>query len=194
MGEMAIWLGIVLLCCIFTHLWLVKIRPNTRVIHCNDMDSPTLETSVTHTSCFTMGAYGSSNSDWSSKLTLYVNVLLTINSPSAISLLATDTYNTDSKRSQNWPFLIVFLPYALALFPGLAWLHSSFWSSSSVCKNGARRPGESYHVIRGTGVTFVTLHVYSHATVKTDLMFCTSYEDETSADREQHQACKPYPS
>ena len=46
--------------------------------------------SVTRTSCFTMGAYGGSNSDRSSKLTLYVNVLLMIYSPSAISLLATD--------------------------------------------------------------------------------------------------------
>ena len=41
--------------------------------------------SVTRTSCFTTGAYGGSNSNFSNELTLSVNVLLTIYSPSAIS-------------------------------------------------------------------------------------------------------------
>ena len=31
----------------------------------------------------------------------------------------------------------------------------------------------------------VTAYVYSHAREKTDLAFCTSYGDETSANREQ---------
>ena len=43
-----------------------------------------------------MEAYGGSNSDWSNKVTLYVNVLLTIYSPSAIPLLATDNFSVDS--------------------------------------------------------------------------------------------------
>ena len=42
---------------------------------------------------------------------LSVNVLLTIYSPSAFSLLATDIYSPGSWRSQNLPFVIVFLPY-----------------------------------------------------------------------------------
>ena len=33
----------------------------------------------------------------------------------------------------------------------------------------------------------VTAYVYSHAREKTDLAFCTSYGDETSADIEQQQ-------
>ena len=32
MVEKAIWLDIALLCCIFTHLWLVKIQTHTRAI------------------------------------------------------------------------------------------------------------------------------------------------------------------
>ena len=59
----------------------------------------------------------------SSKLTLYVNVLLMIYSPSAISLLATDTFSADSQRSQNLPFLIVFLPYAYTLRNEVAIAH-----------------------------------------------------------------------
>ena len=77
--------------------------------------------------------------------------------------------------------------FNLASFPGLPPL-------LGVCTNGARRPGESYHVIRGTGVTFVMLYMYGHATVKTDLAVCTSYEDKTSTDREHHLAYKKYPS
>ena len=37
-------------------------------------------------------------------------------------------------------------------------------------------------------------YMYSHAREKIDLAFCTSYEDETSADGEQHQVYKTYPS
>ena len=44
---------------------------------------------------------------------------------------------------------------------------------------------KSYHVIRGMGIT---LYMYGRATEKTDLAFCTSYEDETSANGEQRQA------
>ena len=84
-------------------LWLAHCQK------CNDTDFAPFGNiryiSVTRTSCFTMGAYGVSNSDWSSKLTLYVNVLLMIYSPSAISLLATDTFSADSQRSQNLSFL-----------------------------------------------------------------------------------------
>ena len=39
-----------------------------------------------------------------------------------------------------------------------------------------------------------TLRMYGRATEKTDLAFCTSYEDETSADGQQHLAYKTYPS
>ena len=53
---------------------------------------------------------------------------------------------------------------------------------------------KSYHVIRSTGITFVKLYMYGRATEKTDLAFCTSYEDETSADGQQHLAYKTYPS
>ena len=67
---------------------------------CNDTDFALFGNvryiSVTHISCFTTGAYGGSNSDLSTELTLYVNVLLTIYSPSTISLLATDIYSTGS--------------------------------------------------------------------------------------------------
>ena len=61
-------------------------------------------------------------------------------------------------------------------------------------KNGGRGPGESYHMIRSTGVTCRHAYMYSHAREKTDLVFCTSYEDETSADGEQNQVYKTYPS
>ena len=44
---------------------------------------------------------------------------------------------------------------SLASFPGLQRLR--FWSLA-VCKNGARRPGESYHVIRSTGDVTETRH------------------------------------
>ena len=37
-------------------------------------------------------------------------------------------------------------------------------------------------------------YMHSHAREKTDLEFCTSYEDETSADGEIYQAYKTYPS
>ena len=57
-------------------------------------------------------------------------------------------------------------------------------------RNGGRRPGESYHVIHGTDVTCRHAYMYSHAREKTDLAFCTSYEDETSADGEQHPSVK----
>ena len=40
---------------------------------------------------------------------------------------------------------------------------------------------------------FVTLYMYGRATEKTDLAFCISYEDETSAD-EERQVYKTYPS
>ena len=42
-------------------------------------------------------------------------------------------------------------------------------------------------------VTFLC-SMYSHAREKTDLAFCTSYEDQTSAGREQRQSYKTYPS
>ena len=67
---------------------------------CNDTDFALFGNvsyiSVTRTSCFTTGAYGSSNSNFSNELTLSVNVLLTIYSPSAFSLLATDIYSAGS--------------------------------------------------------------------------------------------------
>jgi len=34
--------------------------------------------------------------------------------------------------------------------------------------------------------------MYSYALEKMDLVFCTGYEDETSADGEHHQAYKTY--
>ena len=74
----------------------------------------------------------------------------------------------------------------VASFPGLPQLQKT--------EGGGRRPGESYHVIRGTGVTCRHAYIYSHAREKTDLGFCASYEDETSADGEQCQAYKTYPS
>ena len=40
MVEKAIWLDIALLCCIFTHLWLVKIQPLTRAISSHITFSP----------------------------------------------------------------------------------------------------------------------------------------------------------
>ena len=52
-------------------------------------------------------------------------------------------------------------------------------------KNGARSSGESYYMICGTGDTSRHSYMYSHATEKTDLVFSTSYEDETSADEER---------
>ena len=52
--------------------------------------------SVTRTSCFTTGAYGSSNSNFSNELTMSINVLSTIYSLSAFSLLATDIYSAGS--------------------------------------------------------------------------------------------------
>ena len=70
----------------------------------------------------------------------------------------------------------------VALFPGFPRLQKA--------EGGGRRPGESYNVIRGTGVTCHHAYEYSHAREKTNLGFCTSYEDETSADGEQHQAYK----
>ena len=67
---------------------------------CNDTDFALFGNvryiSVTRTSCFTTGAYGGSNSNFSNELTLSVNVLLTIYSPSAISLVVTDTYSAGS--------------------------------------------------------------------------------------------------
>ena len=65
---------------------------------------------------------------------------------------------------------------------------------SAVCKNGGRRPGESYLVIRGTGVRCRHAYNYSHAREKTDLTFSTSYKDETSVVDGEHQAYKTYPS
>ena len=41
---------------------------------------------------------------------------------------------------------------------------------------------------------FVMPYMYVRATEKTDLALCTSYEDETSANREQHLMYKTYPS
>ena len=49
-------------------------------------------------------------------------------------------------------------------------------------------------MIRATGVMFRHALMYGRATEKTDLAFCTSYEDETSADGQQHLAYKTYPS
>ena len=46
--------------------------------------------SVTDISCFTMGTYGSSNSDLTNELVRKIYVLLMIYSPSAFSLIATD--------------------------------------------------------------------------------------------------------
>lgn len=63
----------------------------------------------------------------------------------------------------------------------------------AACKNRGRRPGDSYHVIHGTGITCHHAYTYSHVE-KMDLVFCTSYEDKTSADGEQHQAYKKNPS
>ena len=74
--------------------------PESATEKCNDTDFAPFGNvryiSVTRISCFTMGAYGGSNSDRGNTLTLYVTVLLTIYSPSAISLLATDTFSGDS--------------------------------------------------------------------------------------------------
>ena len=78
----------------------------------------------------------------------------------------------------------LFVLSVLASFPGLPRLQ--FWSLA-VCKNGGRRPGEPYHVIRGTGVTCRHAYMFCHAREKTDLAFSTSYEDGISADGE-HQA------
>ena len=71
------------------------------IIHCqkcNDTDFVLFGNvryiSVTRTSCFTTRAYGGSNSNFSNELTL--SVLLTIYSPSAFSLLATDIYSAGS--------------------------------------------------------------------------------------------------
>ena len=47
-------------------------------------------------------------------------------------------------------------------------------------------------MIRSTGITF-RYGLYVCATKKTDLAFCTSYKDETSADGE-HQVYKTYSS
>ena len=62
--------------------------------------------------------------------------------------------------------------------------------SLAVCIKGGRRPGVSYHVISGTGVPCCHTYMQSHSEEKTDLVFCTSYKDKTSADGEQHQAYK----
>ena len=58
----------------------------------------------------------------------------------------------------------------------------------AACNNRAIKPGESYHVMRETGVTCRHAYMYDRATEKTYLAFCTSCEDKTSTDREQHQA------
>ena len=42
------------------------------------------------------------------------------------------------------------------------------------------RPGVSYYVIHGTGITCCHACMYSHAMEKTDLALCTFYEDERS--------------
>ena len=57
-------------------------------------------------------------------------------------------------------------------------------------KSGGRRPGESYHVIRCTGITNHRAYMYSYATENTNLAFCTSHGDKTAANGEQHQAYK----
>ena len=48
---------------------------------------------------------------------------------------------------------------------------------------------KSYHVIRSTGITF---HQALYVWPCYEEEFCTSYKDETSADREQHQVYKTY--
>ena len=53
-----------------------------------------------------------------------------------------------------------------------------------VCKSGGRRPGESYHII--CGMTVICHHIYplnSQVIYKTNLTFCASYKDGTSASR-----------
>ena len=55
-----------------------------------------------------------------------------------------------------------------------------FYTRLQYARNAGRRPGESYHVIHGTGVT--SRHAISIAMLgrQTDHAFCTSYRDKTS--------------
>ena len=49
------------------------------------------------------------------------------------------------------------------------------------------RPGESYHTISDTDVTYHHMFLHSQATVKTNLALCTSYKDGARS-RETHPA------
>ena len=60
-------------------------------------------------------------------------------------------FNVDSRGSSAWN--------PLSLLPHSQALPTSSFCFLAVCNNGGRKPGESYHVIHGTGVTCLHSHM-----------------------------------
>jgi len=79
----------------------------------------------------------------------------------------------------------------LASFPGL--LHLQFLIACSM-QNGGKRPGEFRHMIVAWLSNVITPPLNRQAIYKTDLTFCASYKDGTSASRELHRPFESYPS